>query len=180
MVRGLALVATCLLLLWVAYAVFVVQPTHHRDWEFGVDTLPHISLRGSAILVQNLRDFRYTAEGTRSADFINRTFDVERVERAWFVEEPFTIPPFTGFEGVAHTYFIFDFEDQPPLAISVESRRERGETYDVVRGLLKQYELIYIWGTEEDLTGRRAVLEQNELYMYPLTIPIESTRALLL
>ena len=144
MARGLALFATCLVLLWMAYAVFLVQPSNQRDWEFGADTLPHITLRGSTIAVQNLRDFRHTTEGTRSSDFIDRTFDVERLERAWFVEEPFTIPPFTGFEGVAHTYFIFDFEDQPPLAISVESRRERGETYDVLRGLLKQYELIYI------------------------------------
>ena len=54
------------------------------------------------------------------------------------------------------------------------------EGYDAVWGLFKQYELIYIWGTEQDLTGRRAVLEQHRLYMYPLTIPIESALALFL
>ena len=47
---------------------------------------------------------------------------------------------------MAHTYFVFDFEDQPPVAISVEARRERGESYDVVRGMFNEFELIYIWG----------------------------------
>ncbi len=34
--------------------------------------------------------------------------------------------PFCGFEGVAHTYFVLDFQDEPPVPASVESRRERG------------------------------------------------------
>ena len=37
-----------------------------------------------------------------------------------FVEEPFTIAPFSSFKGVAHTYFVFDFQGQPPVAVSVE------------------------------------------------------------
>jgi hypothetical protein len=42
-----------------------------------------------------------------------------------------------------------------------------------VHGLVNEYELIYIWGTEQDLTGRR-----NELYMYPLLGSMESARGL--
>ena len=108
------------------------------------------------------------------------SFDVRRLERVWFVAEPFTLAPFYGVEAVAHTYFVFDFEDQPPVAISVESRRERGEGYDPLRGLFNEYELIYIWGTERDLTGRRALVEKNELYMYPLAGSMDSARRLFL
>jgi Domain of unknown function (DUF4105) len=36
--------------------------------------------------------------------------------------------------------------------------------------LFNQYELIYIWGDEEDLTVRRVVLGDNKLYMYPLIL----------
>jgi hypothetical protein len=66
------------------------------------------------------------------------------------------------------------------VAISVESRRERGEQYDAIHGLFNEYELIYIWGTEADLTGRRAVLEKNQLYMYPLLGSMDSARKLFL
>jgi hypothetical protein len=105
---------------------------------------------------------------------------VRRLERVWFVKEPFTMPLLQGFAGVAHTYFVFDFQDQPPVAVSVETRRERGEGYDALRGLINEYELIYIWGTERDLTGRRAVVEKSQLYMYPLVGSMDSARRLFL
>jgi hypothetical protein len=176
----IARLAFLLLLGGLGYVVFVLQPSNQREWEYGVEVLPEITIDGDRVQVRKLRDFRSAADGPRSSDFVDRTFDVTRIERVWLVEEPFTIPPFTGFEGVAHTYFVFDFTDEQPLAISVEARRERGESYDVVRGALNQYELMYIWGTEQDLTGRRAVLEKNLLYMWPLQIPYEAARALLL
>jgi hypothetical protein len=178
--RRITLTAGLFFLLWLTYVAFVLQPSNDRDWEFGMATLPRITMRDGSVLVQNVRDFRYTAEGTRSSEYVDRAFEVERIERAWLVEEPFRIAPFTGFEGVAHTYFVFDFQDRPPVAISVESRREKGETYDAIRGSFNEYELIYIWGTEEDLTGRRAVLEKNPLYMYPITASTESIRELFL
>ena len=105
---------------------------------------------------------------------------MDRISRVWLVQEPFSIGPFGGFNGVAHTYFVFDFEDQPPVAISVEARRERGEAFNVLRGLLNQFELIYIWASEQDVTVRRAIVEQRELYMYPLTISVEAERTLFL
>ena len=119
------------------------------------------------VQVQRVRDFRWPADGPPSRAYVDRSFDLRRLERVWFVQEPFTMPLFYGWEGVAHTYFVFDFQDQPPVAVSVESRRERGEGFDALRGLVNEYELIYVWGTERDLTGRRAVLEKNQLYMYP-------------
>jgi hypothetical protein len=178
--RAFTLAAILFMLLWLFYVGFVLQPSNQRDWEFGMERLPQLAIQGGTVHVQNLRDFRYTRSGTHSSDYVERVFQADRIERVWFVKEPFTIGPFTGFKGVAHTYFVFDFQDQPPLVVSVEARREKGETYDAVRGLLNQYELIYIWGTENDQTARRIVLEQNRLYMYPLTISVESARALFL
>jgi hypothetical protein len=178
--RRIAHAAALLALLWLIYRAFVLQPSNDRDWEYGMDRLAGITIRDGSVLVQNVRDFRYTARGVRSSNYLARTFEAERLERVWFVEETFTIGPFDDFNGIAHTYFVFDFREEPPVAISVEARRERGETYDIVRGALNQYELIYLWGAEDDLTVSRAVREKNRLYMYPLTIPIESARELFL
>jgi hypothetical protein len=180
LVRRVALGASLLALVWLGYRLLVLQPTNRRDWEYGVETLPHITINGDLVQVQHVRDFRWSADAPLSSDYVERSFDVQRLERVWFIEEPFTMAPFYGFEGVAHTYFVFDFQDQAPVAISVESRRERGEGYDSIHGLFNEYELIYIWGTEEDLTGRRAVLEKNQLYMYPLLGSMDSARRLFL
>jgi hypothetical protein len=145
-----------------------------------MELLPHITIDGELVHVQFERDFRWTADGSVSSGYIDRTYDVERLQRLWFVQEPFTIAPLGAFTGVAHTYLVFDFEDQPPVAVSVEARRERGETYDAVRGTFNDFELIYIWGTEQDVTGRRAALERNQLYMYPLLGSSDSARRLFL
>jgi hypothetical protein len=180
LVRAIALGAGLMLVLWLAYRLAMLQPSNERDWEFGMATLPHITITDDIVRVQHMRDFRWLADGSASPEYVDRTFDVQRLERVWFVEEPFTIAPFYGFEGVAHTYFVFDFQDQPPVAVSVESRRERGETYDSLRGLVNEYELMFIWGTERDLTGRRAVVERNQLYMYPVVGTLDSGRKLFL
>jgi hypothetical protein len=178
--RRAALWGTLLVLVWLVYRFVVLQPSNQRDWEFGMDVLPHVTIDGDVVHVQHVRNFRWPQDGPPSSDYVDRVFDVRRLERVWFIEEPFTMPLFRGFEGVAHTYFVFDFQDQPPVAVSVESRRERGEQYDALRGQFNEYELIYIWGTEQDLTGRRAVLERNPLYMYPLIGSMDSARRLFL
>jgi len=179
-VRVLGATALLLLLAWPTYRFFVVQPTNQRNWEYGQDVLPHFSIDDNVVHADRVRDFRWTDDGPLSSNYVDRSFDVDHLERVWFVQEPFTIAPFNDFNGVAHTYFVFDFEDQAPVAISVEARRERGESYDAVRGLFNEYELIYVWASEQDVTGRRAVLEKNELYMYPLVGSMDSARKLFL
>jgi hypothetical protein len=180
LVRVVALVACGVALLWLGYRFFVLQPSNDRDWEYGMEVLPHITIDGNLVTVQHERDFRWSADGPVSSDYVDRSFDLDRLERVWFVEEPFPVAPFYDFKGMAHTYFVFDFHDQPPVAISVESRRQRGQKYDVVRGTFNEYELMYVWGTEQDLTGRRAVLENRQLYMYPVAGSMDSARTLFL
>jgi hypothetical protein len=163
---------------WLAYVFLLKRPSNERSWEYGMETLADITITGQSVHIQHVRDFEWGPDGPRSSEYVDRTFDVDRIARVWFVEEPFTIGPLTAFKGVAHTYFAFDFENQSPVAVSVEARRERGETFDGLRGLLNQFELIYIWGTERDLTGSRAVREKNQLYMFPLNIPLEAAKQL--
>jgi hypothetical protein len=179
-VLGLAAIPIAVAGVWLAYRLFVLQATNQGDWEYGMQTLPHITITDNVVNVQHVRDFRWSTAGPLSSEYVDRAFDVERLERVWFVQEPFTVAPFYGFRGVAHTYFVFDFQDQAPVAISVEARRMRGQTYDVVRGMFNEYGLIYIWGTEQDVTGLRAVLEKNQLYMYPLVGSLDTARSLFL
>lgn len=176
--RRVLLALAFLAALWLGYVSFVKQPSNDRDWEYGMDTLAGVTRSGDTVHLQHVRDFEWTADGPSASNFVERSFDVGHIERVWFVEEPFTIGPFGGVGGIAHTYFVFDFTDQPPVGVSVEARREKGETFDVFHGLTNDFELIYIWGTERDLTGSRAVREKNELYMYPLDVPAESAQRL--
>ena len=56
---------------------------------------------------------------------------------------------------MAHTIMSFEMSDGTRLACSIEVRRESGERYHPVKGLFRQYELIYVWATERDVIGVR-------------------------
>jgi hypothetical protein len=159
---------------WLLFTFVVKQPSNDRDWEIGFETLPSITLDADVLTVRNLRDFRTGEDAPLRSRFVDRSVDVRKIERAWFLVEPFQVLPIEGFRGVAHTYFVFDVAVEPPIAVSVEARRERGERYNAGVGLFNEYELMYVWATEEDQTVRRVVERSAELHMYPLRISRES------
>jgi hypothetical protein len=73
----------------------------------------------------------------------------------------------------------FGFADGSYLVISVEARKEVGESYSVWRGLVRQYELMYVIGDERDLVLTRAVYRPDEVFLYPIRTTPEKIRALL-
>ena len=54
-------------------------------------------------------------------------------------------------DAIAHIFLSFGFAGKDFLAISIETRRERHETYSTVAGFFKQYELFYVVADERDL-----------------------------
>jgi hypothetical protein len=164
------------------YTYFLTNPSNEKDWIYGMETLPHIEMNGDKVSIKNVRNFHYTSKEDNNLElnYLNREVNINDLEKAWLVVEPFYIKPFTNFGGVAHTYFVFDFKNSEPIAVSVEARREKRETYDAWVGLLNRFELIYIWGTESDETVRRVISENNPLYMYPLTTSQETAKKLFL
>jgi len=160
---------------WVVFTAALQRPSHVRDWESGFERLPSVTVADGVLSIHNLRDYRLDGDGVVRPGFVDQSLRLDDIERAWFLVEPFSALPFDGFKGIAHTYFAFDVKGQPPITVSIEARRERGETFDLGRGMLNQYELMYIWATEEDTTVKRALDQRNELYMFPLLVSREST-----
>lgn len=169
---------TCVLLIltsWFIYTFVILKPSNNRDWEFGQEKLPLIQISNNIVSVQSIRDFHFKPKEIVSTNYINRTVDINNIAKVWFLVEPFG-----KFKAVAHTYFVFDFKNQEPLAVSVEARREKGEKYNAFIGAFNKYELIYVWGTESDETIRRVIFEENKLYMYPLKITPDGAKQLFL
>jgi hypothetical protein len=162
------------------YIFVVMQPSHDRNWESGLAKLPHIEVKNDIVKITDLRDYEYLPGRFVSERYAERTVDISKLQKVWFVVEPFEGIPLIKFGGIAHTYFVFDFADEKPIVISVEARREKGEKFGLVSGMLNQFELMYVWGTEEDLTFRRVLIEDNNLSMYPLMISRESGQRLFL
>jgi hypothetical protein len=82
-------------------------------------------------------------------------------------------------DGPAHTMVSFGFRDGRYLAISVEIRKEAGEQFSPLRGLFKQYELMYVVADERDVIKLRSNHRRDDVYLYPVRTTAERRRRML-
>lgn len=167
LLAGGALVAVAAAGVWIS-----IRPSNDRAWSVDQSRLPSAMIDGSTAHVRNVRDFRYASATQFTPAWSDRTYDLDKLESVWFILVPFS----REWRGPAHTFVSFGFSDSQYVAISVEARREQGETYSVARGLLKRYEVMYVIGDERDLIARRAVHEGDPTYVFPVTASRERMR----
>ncbi|MEO8635659.1 MAG: DUF4105 domain-containing protein [Gemmatimonadales bacterium] len=140
------------------------QPSHGRAWSIDQSVLPTATFTGDSVRVEGVRNFRWTSSTAFTPAWETRTYDLRQIATAWYVVVPFG----TIWRGPAHAFVSFGFDDGQYLAISIEARRETKEVYGVVAGALRNYELVYVVGDEQDMIGRRAVFDGTEVNLYPI------------
>jgi hypothetical protein len=170
--RVRALIVTLLVLLLAGWAWSRIEPSNNRIWSQGQERLPRSLFSGDSVTIQNLRDFDYDTSGiTISSPYRTANYDLNKLETVWFVLAPFEPEN----RGPAHSFLSFGFADSQFVAISVEARKEKDETYSILKGLLKRYEIMYVVGTERDLVRLR-VARGDEVYLYPIKAPRDKVR----
>ena len=147
---------------------FLQQPSHERDWDENQVRLASIETEEESIVVQNFRSTHYRSETDFDVNYGDISFDMSQLEKVWLI-----VQRFTQNEGLAHVFLTFEIANPDGasqfMAVSVEIRCEKGETYSPIRGLYRQYELNYVFGSEEDLLGVRTVMRPDDrVYMYPV------------
>lgn len=155
------------------FVVLLKKPDHDKNWEIESRVLPSVEQEGGLVKIKNVRDFKYSEDKILSYDYIDREIDISKVKKLYFI-----IEPFAKWDAVAHSFFSFDIEGQEPISFSVEARREEGENYSAVKGLFNEYELWYVWGTENDLIVRRGLYLDHPLIMYEVEATEEYVQGL--
>jgi hypothetical protein len=153
-------------------ACAAIRPRNDRQWIAQQAVLPSVRFEGRMVHVRGVRNFDYRTLDRFTPRYDDRSYDLDKLTSAAFVLTPFS----RQWRGPAHSFVTFGFADSQFVAISVEARREPGESYGVLSGLLKQFELIYVIGDERDLIGQRAILDSNPVYLYPIRAPRERIR----
>lgn len=168
--KRILLAAAALVLLPFLYVWIAERPSNDRDWAPDQRVLPRATFAGNAVTIENVRHFRYRSESEFEPRYETRKYDLDRLDSVWFVVERFGSTP-----GIAHTLLSFGFGEEH-VAVSVEIRKERGETYSPWKGLLRRYELMYVVGDERDLIGLRTNHRRDIVYMYPVRTTREKMR----
>jgi hypothetical protein len=121
-----------------------------------------------------VRNFRYRTETEYDEIWETRRYDLKKLKAV----DLFLVH--WGAPGIAHTIASWEFENGPPLAISIETRKEKGEEYSAVRGFFRQYELYYVVADERDVIGVRAGQRGEQVFLYRIGMTQENARKLLL
>ena len=151
-----------------------IKPTHDRHWRPEVAVMPRATIDGDRVRISGFRNFEY-----RSAD----DFTVHYEDREFLLSHLTSMDFFLSFwaEGpVGHTFVSFNFDNAPPLCISIETRPEVGEGFDPIASLFKQFELIYVVGDERDLVRVRTNYRNENVFLYHMRISPEHARQFLL
>ena len=158
-----------------AWAVLVrpMQPSNDRDWAPDQARLATAEIDGDAVTVRNVRNARYRSVDDFDVHWETRHYRLSDLESAWFVVEPFA-----DWRGPAHTFLSFGFRDGRYLAVSAEVRRQRGERFSALTGMLRRYELMIVVGDERDLIGLRALHRRDDVFLYRLKATPEQAQAL--
>ncbi len=130
-------------------------------------------LTGSRVTIENVRNFKYRSESDYDQRWETRTYNLDRIRG---------VDLFLSFWGptqIAHTIASWEFDDGQHLAISIETRKEKGESYSALRGFFRQYELYYVVADERDLVGLRTNHRGEQVYLYRIRVPASQARALL-
>ena len=157
-----------------ALAVYLIatRPRNDRNWNPDQVVLPRAEFHGSRVTVRNVRDIRYRTVDDFDVRHEDRTYDLDSLRTVWFLVEPFTTP------GIAHTLVSFGFAGGEYVAVSVEIRKERGEHFHPLKGMLDRYELMYVVADERDVIALRTNYRKDEVYLYPVRTTPEKMRAM--
>lgn len=151
-----------------------IAPSHDREWRREVAVMPRAVVDGDRVRLFGVRNFEY-----RSRDDFTERFEEREVSLDHLVALDFYVS-FWMPGPVGHTFVSFVFDDAPPVAISIETRPEVGESFDPLASLFKQFELIYVVGDERDIVGSRTNYRDEEVYLYRVQAPPDAVRRLFL
>ena len=155
-----------------------IRPSHFRDWTPEQAVLPRAEFQGDQVTIRNVRNCRYFANDVYLVDYYDKTIDLGAVRGVDFI-----IVPFAGMPALAHTMLSFEIatpEGTPDfLTVSVETRKEKHEEYNPLKGSARQFELMYVLADERDAIQQRTNFRGEDVFLYRTTATPESARLLL-
>jgi len=143
----------------------LIPPSNDRDWQPDVAVLPSADIHGGQVTIHNIRNCEYRTQDDYTVRRYDKTFDLAKLHSVDF----FVV--YWGSPMIAHTMMSFGFEGGDQACFSIETRKEKGESYSAIKGFFRQFELTYVVGDERDLVRLRTNYRGEQVYLYRLNTP---------
>jgi hypothetical protein len=152
----------------------LIPPSNDRDWQPDVAVLPYADVSDQRVTIHNIRNCDYRSETDFTVHHYDKTFDLAALRSVDF----FVV--YWGSPMIAHTMMSFGFEGGDYVCFSIETRKEKGESYSAIKGFFRQFELTYIIGDERDLVRLRTNFRGETVYLYRLNTDLAVARLVFL
>jgi hypothetical protein len=154
-----------------------IRPSNDRAWQPDVAMQPWAEIDGETVRFHNVRNFDYRTETDYTPVWTDRTYDLSKLDEANLIASYWMGP------DIAHIFVSFGFSGEDWLSVSIETRKEVGESYSTLAGFFRQYELYYVVADERDLIRLRTNYRKDppeDVYVYRTNAPRENVRRLFL
>lgn len=152
-----------------------LAPSNERQWQRDVAVLPSATVEGNRITLHNVRNFQYRSEYDYSPAYYDKQVKLDELVGVDLIATYWMGP------SIAHIFLSFAFADGQHVAVSIETRKEVGESYSTINGFFRQYELYYVVADERDVIGLRTNHRDNppeQVHLYRLQGPLDNARRL--
>ncbi|MFO0948309.1 MAG: DUF4105 domain-containing protein [Planctomycetota bacterium] len=152
------------------YFGFVV-PDPNVEWAPEQARHPVVEFDGDKVRISNIRNFTWRTATDFTPGWYDREYDLNKLETMYYV-----VVPLPMFNGVAHVFVCFGFSDGKSVAVSVEGRRMKGQRYELIPSMFRQFQLVYVVGDERDVVGIRGAVWKKPVFFYPARTTQERKR----
>lgn len=155
-----------------------IRPSNNRDWQPEFAETGYVEIKGDTLIFHQVRNFDYEDDGSPSGKVTerweSRTHHLNKLNGIDLHFDAF------GGKLMAHPMLSFNFGDEGHLLLSIETRKEKHESFSAIGGIYKMFELQYIFGDEADFVRVRSNIRNEPMYIYRTTTTPEQARELLL
>ena len=149
-----------------------IRPSNDRDWAPDVARGVTGEIRGAEVRLHNVRNFDWRTEQDFTPRWETRRYALDQLESVDLVSSVWGNP------AIAHTLISFGFSDGDHIVFSAEIRRERDESFSEIGGFFKEFELVMIAATENDIVRLRTDVRRENVSLFPLRLSPEQGREL--
>lgn len=147
-----------------------IRPSDSRDWAVDVSRGVKARVEGNIVSLTDVRDFAWKDEDNAEYRWIDASYDLDKLATIDMLTSVWDSP------DIAHLLVSFGFDDGEHVVFSVEIRREADEEFNEVGGFFRQFELVLIGATEDDIVKLRTNHREEDVSLYPVDLNPDQRR----
>jgi hypothetical protein len=170
--RGITLAGSVIAFALLVFLFFQLPASNDREWQPEVAVTPYATINGDLITIHGVRNFAYRTETDFTPRWETRTYDLNKLDSVDL------IAVYWGSKAIAHVMISFGFAGKDYVTVSIETRKEKGESYSTLAGFFRQYELVYVVADDRDVIRVRTTYRQpqEDVYVYRVKAPVINIR----